>query len=960
MARIFLSHSSTNNTEAIALRDWLKREGWEDVFLDVDPDRGIAAGQRWERALHEAASRCEAVLFLVSRAWLASGWCLKEFNLAYKLNKRLFGLLVEDIPVSELPFNLTSTWQLVRLCGSTDHVMLRVNLPFTGTEAHVTFSVEALGRLKTGLQRAGLDSRFFAWPPEDDPNRPPYRGLKPLEASDAGIFYGRDAAIVETLDLLRGMRDGAPPRLPAILGASGAGKSSFLRAGLLPRLARDDEDFLPLPIVRPERTVLTGDTGLLNALERALKKARIAITRAELRVAIKGGAKTLQPYLQALVQKATRPALDPGAMPKTPVLVLSIDQGEELFLAEAQGESQDFLALLRALLTEDSPAIMAILTIRSDNYERLQLARELDGLRQMTLSLPAMPRGSYSEVIKGPPQRLAETARAFQIEDRLVEALLKDIEVDGGAKDALPLLAFTLERLYDEFHAGGNLQLAHYNELGRIGGSIEAAVNHALEAANTDPEVPRDRPRRLALLRQGLIPWLAGVDADTGAPRRRVARLSEIPAEARPLIRHFVEQRLLTTDIARDTGEQTIEPAHEALLRQWSLLQGWLTEDAGLLAVMDGVKRAARDWAAHGKAHSWLTHVTGRLEAAERLGARPDLAAHLLPVDREYLAACRKSENDGNSRKRRVQALVYILLVGIIVGLVGWMNQAAIKDEVNWYVTMRPYMLDEVRPYVLTAEAERALQPGSIFRECGRICPEMVVIPPGEFKMGSPETGVGHLDHLENEGPQHEVRIATPFAVSKLDVTFEAWDACVAVGGCPRLSDSGWGRGQQPVINVTWIEAQQYATWFSRMTGKRYRLLSEAEWEYAARAGTSTAFYWGEEVGAGHANCSHCGTPWDGKQPAPAGSFAPNAFGLYDMLGNVWEWVEDCYHGTYAGAPNDGSAWVEAGCAERVVRGGSWVGLRQAPLPRSAYRDWRPPDGRTYGLGFRLARTLGP
>src|SRR5690349_5335748 len=162
MSRLFLSHSSANNVEAVALCDWLKREGWDDVFLDVDPDRGIAAGERWERALNEAASRCEAVLFLVSRDWLASGWCSKEFNLAYKLNKRMFGLLVEDIDVAELPFNLTSTWQVVKLCSGIDHVMMRVKMPVTGKEAHVTFSAEALARLKSGLLRAGLDARYFA------------------------------------------------------------------------------------------------------------------------------------------------------------------------------------------------------------------------------------------------------------------------------------------------------------------------------------------------------------------------------------------------------------------------------------------------------------------------------------------------------------------------------------------------------------------------------------------------------------------------------------------------------------------------------------------------------------------------------------------------------------------------------------------------------------------------------
>ena len=156
---------------------------------------------------------------------------------------------------------------------------------------------EALGRLKTGLQRAGLDSRFFAWPPEGDPNRPPYRGLRPLEADDAGIFFGRDAPIVEALDTLRGLRDGAPPRLLVILGASGAGKSSFLRAGLFPRLARDDQTFLPLPIIRPERAAITGETGLLRALEGAFEVARITMPRADLRAAIQGGAAKLKPLL---------------------------------------------------------------------------------------------------------------------------------------------------------------------------------------------------------------------------------------------------------------------------------------------------------------------------------------------------------------------------------------------------------------------------------------------------------------------------------------------------------------------------------------------------------------------------------------------------------------------------------------------------------------------------------------
>ena len=161
MSRIFLSHSSANNAEAVALRDWLNREGWNDVFLDIDPDRGIAAGERWERALNEAANRCEAVLFVVSRAWLASDWCVKEFNLAHHLNKRLFGLLVEDLPIADLPVYLTSTWQLVRLSAGRDHVMLRVSDAVHRRRNARHLLAGALTRLKTGLERAGLDSRFL-------------------------------------------------------------------------------------------------------------------------------------------------------------------------------------------------------------------------------------------------------------------------------------------------------------------------------------------------------------------------------------------------------------------------------------------------------------------------------------------------------------------------------------------------------------------------------------------------------------------------------------------------------------------------------------------------------------------------------------------------------------------------------------------------------------------------------
>ena len=323
-------------------------------------------------------------------------------------------------------------------------------------------------------------------------------------------------------------------------------------------------------------------------------------------------------------------------------------------------------------------------------------------------------------------------------------------------------------------------------------------------------------------------------------------------------------------------------------------------------------------------------------------------------VDQDFIDQSIKRDSKARGRTRRIRALVYVLLVGIIAGLVGWINQSYLKEQWRWYTIVRPYMVARVRLYVLSPDAEWALKPGNSFRECAKDCPEMVVVPAGEFMMGSPTAEKGRYT---NEDPQHSVTIARPLAVSKYDVTFVDWDACVSVGGCPQIGDSGFGRGTRPVNNVSWDEAQQYVAWFSKMTGRPYRLLTEAEWEYAARAGSTTAYFWGDEIGKGNANCSDCGSQWDNRGTSPVGSFKPNAFGLYDMAGNVWQWVQDCY-GDYEEAPTDGSAWTVADCSRRVVRGGSWIADPQDL--RSAFRSGYQTDGRRSYIGFRLGRTLTP
>ncbi len=249
------------------------------------------------------------------------------------------------------------------------------------------------------------------------------------------------------------------------------------------------------------------------------------------------------------------------------------------------------------------------------------------------------------------------------------------------------------------------------------------------------------------------------------------------------------------------------------------------------------------------------------------------------------------------------------------------------------------------------------------FRDCPS-CPEMVAVPAGEFLMGSPDTERGRG---RDEGPQHRVEIAHEFAAGKYEVTFGEWDACVADRGCSyNPTDEGWGRGRHPVVNVSYSDAKQYVDWLSRKTGKEYRLLSEAEWEYAARAQAKTAeptpFATGLTINYKQANYDANFTYGPGQQGAyrqkttDVGSFPKNAFGLYDMHGNVWEWVQDCYKPSYEGAPADGSPVNSTPCELRILRGGAWNYYPRAL--RSAYRYATAPDVRLNNFGFRVARSL--
>lgn len=637
MGRIFVSHSRPDSAAAEAMRDWLGSEGWRDVFLDLDPALGLAPGQRWPDELRKAGEQCAAVIVLLSPQWAASKWCLTEFLLAAQLGKEIFPVLIAPCPIESLPIELRANYQFADL-----------STPDKAADGHE--------RLRLGLQRAGLHPGAFPWPPRQDPTRPLFRGLDVFEEVDAAIFFGRDLQITKALDALRRLRDGAPERMLVILGASGSGKSSFLRAGLLARLQRDTERFLVLPVLRPGRAALTGPAGLRRSLglQGDLDGARIAAHLARLRA----------PVVEHLRQR--QPAAARPETPPPPTVVLPIDQAEELFLA-GDREAAEVVDLITDTVEADRN-VLILLTIRSDSFGQLQGHPRLAGIPRLPFDLPRLSTAALKEIIEG-PTRLP--ASGITIDPELTAQLIEDF-TDA---DALPLLAFTLERLAAARGAGGQLEKARYLEqLKGVGGAIRKAVELAFAAAAERPGLPRTRAELDALARRSFVPCLVRVDDVAATPRRRIALRRQLPPEALPLIDCLVDQRLLITD--SDGSAPTVEVSHEAVLRHWRELADWIAARRDELLLSERVTTAAKDWReAEGAAkEEALVHRGERLRAAEALLEWADLGWGAGDDRIAYLAACRAAENRAQAteaahlrRQRRLRQWVASLVFGTAV-----------------------------------------------------------------------------------------------------------------------------------------------------------------------------------------------------------------------------------------------------------------------------------------------------
>lgn len=669
MSRIFLSHSSHDNLRTLAVAQWLRDQGWEDVFLDRIPRQGIAAGDDWKARIHECMNDAAAGIFMLSPSWLESHWCQTELTLAYSLNKLIFGVLVEDLPREQIPTLLKSNWQVADLWSGRDHDSFKVIFP-DETTGHTTLSRSGLLSLKEGLRRAQIDPKYFPWPPENEPDREPWRGLSPMEPQDAGIFFGRDGKIVEALDEIRRLREGNPPRLLTIVGASGAGKSSFLRAGLIPRLERDDRNYLTLPPIRPEGGAL--DSFAQGLCYLASKRNPIALgdIRTMVHSAVEGKDRPLLSFLIATVETHRLPDFDDAQTP-TPTFILPIDQGEEFFQPSGRVQGVSFMALLALLLKQDDLNIIALVTIRSDAYESLQSEPKLRDLDQSLFNLPPISRGEYGRIITGPIEKLCASGRNLDFDPAITETLLAKFD-NGLGPNALPLLSFTLNRLYRDYQTREKIDLEDYQAMGGIAGVIEAAVECALQSLKQHHGAPANRPALEVRLRRTMIPWFAGIDPNTLTAHRKLCSREQLPPESLPIAEALVEQRLLARN-----GE-TFEPAHEALLREWKELNDWLVADRELLTTLEAVRRAASDWLDHvGECadrrgehlnhKDYLVHRGQRLKEIRDLEARPDLWKHLGKTEHKYLEACRDAEKRKLVRRQLVTlGFVFVILVGVV------------------------------------------------------------------------------------------------------------------------------------------------------------------------------------------------------------------------------------------------------------------------------------------------------
>jgi formylglycine-generating enzyme required for sulfatase activity len=924
MPRWFLSYNSADHALAERLKAGIERkDSASRVFF---ASTNLRAGGSWSAQLAQEIADASAFILLIGPAGIGK-WQVPEYDEAldkWVNSDRKFPLIVvllEGQTAPGLPFLRQLHW---------------IVSPDPASEKDIARVFDAVSGEDTS---PGELWRYTS----------PYRGLEAMEEKDSDYFFGRKRETVELLSALAG----SSGQLPVLIGNSGVGKSSLAQAGVLAALKRqawpeesNAPNAWPAAFQNSRQwcflSFRPGTDPLKALVEAFLDRWQFAATDPERATrqygwieALQSGKATLPDLIDATARRCKE-----LEQPEPPGFFLYVDQGEELYVRAEENQRRRFSEVLVQALGD--PRLRAMMSMRSDFLGALQNDKPLFRARQQ-IDVPPLGEEELREVVARPAQMLAARFEHEELID-----IISRRAADDGARDvgALPLLSYTLDDMWTQMVGRGDGVLRLNLESFELGGVLVHRADQFLA----------DHPASEAALRRVLTLRLATVREGSEPTRRRADR-SEFTGEEWRLASELADHpnRLLVIATS-DAGETYAEVAHEAIFRRWGKLREWIAAEREFLAWRNGLEAACRAWQAipgHSKNDALLMGLA-LAQAQSWLAKRFD---DIPEIDREFIVQSRRL---ARRRKLLAGSLIGVLALGVAVGLAAWVEHDNLTASWRYYTAIRPYMVSQVRPHVLTTAAKQALKPGDSFKECAADCPEMVVVPAGSFTMGSAPDEKGRQT---NEGPPHQVTIAKAFAVSKYELTFADWDACAAHGDCdPHINDSGYGRGQQPVINVTWENAQHYVAWLSRMTGKTYRLLSEAEYEYATRAGTQTAYPWGDDIkvdGKVMANCSGCGSQWDTRRTAPVGSFSPNTFGLYDMVGNAYEWTEDCSHSNYDRAPADGSAWIEdSNCLRRVVRGGAWDS--RADGIRSAARGSFTIGSRYNNLSFRVARTLAP
>ncbi len=632
MGALFISHSSADETLAGELKALLAEHGHRSVFLDFDPERGIPAGRHWERELYAQLRACQAMIVLCSPASMASAWCFAEITHARALGKPLFPLkvaectlpsLLADVQLTDLTRDRAAGWR----------------------------------RLLAGLADQGLAAgQLFDW----DGARPPYPGLLAFQRDDAAVYFGRDAAVQSTVETLNRLRRLGGARLLLLLGASGSGKSSLMRAGVLPRLARDRGNWCPASPMRPL-------TRPLDALAVALAELPGAGPWKPLRDALADDDDAVRDTAWHDLVGDVRAAAGPELS-----LLLVVDQFEEALGAAAAGDDAGaethtaFLRLLRAITAAPDGPVFVVATLRSDFLGAFQTHPALQGVAYEPLHLPQIALADLAQVIEG-PARVA----GIELEAGLVQALVADTATD----DALPLLAFTLRELYDRFGGGQRqgvrLTVEQYRvQLGGLQGALaRAAESLCSEAGLADSALA---PLRRALLK------LVRIDGE-GRFVRQPAAWQDMPAEVRPLLERFVQSRLLVSR-SDDGGERQLEVAHEALFRSWDRLAAWLAADREFLLWRARLRGAVDDWQRNGRETSLLLRGPVLDEALRWQGERGD---DLDTPARDFIVASRAlrdAEQATRERRRRrtTAGLVAAAVVfGVLAALAFWQSRQA-------------------------------------------------------------------------------------------------------------------------------------------------------------------------------------------------------------------------------------------------------------------------------------------